>query len=109
MDSDMWKVYANLNQIVDPGPSQSIVFSDTREDENYYPNVYFCMTGFPDKPQLTQFYNDLVPFYHGGATSYSFADGHSEQRKWRDQRTLVPVWKNQFQSFKVRASPNNHD
>src|SRR5262245_57734648 len=109
MDSAVWKVYAKLNQILDPGPSRSIVFSDQREDQNGYPNLFFCMTGFPDKPQLTEFYNDLVPFYHAGATSYSFADGHSELRRWRDPRTLVPVKSNGFQDVTVLASPNNPD
>jgi prepilin-type N-terminal cleavage/methylation domain-containing protein/prepilin-type processing-associated H-X9-DG protein len=105
----IWRVYASLNQIVAPGPSQAIVFSDQREDENGYPNLFFNMTGFPDKPQLTQFFNDLVPFYHGGATSYSFADGHSEPRRWRDPRTLVPLTKNGFQGVTSLASPNNRD
>jgi prepilin-type N-terminal cleavage/methylation domain-containing protein/prepilin-type processing-associated H-X9-DG protein len=109
MDSAVWKVYAKLNQILDPGPSRSIVFSDQREDQNGYPNLFFCMTGFPDQPQLTEFYGDLVPFYHAGSTSYSFADGHSEPRRWRDPRTLVPVTPNTIQGIGVLRSPNNQD
>lgn len=46
--------------------------------------------------------------YHGGAGGLSFADGHSEIRKWRDPRTM-PV----FDPSLVRplniASPNNRD
>ena len=31
---------------------------------------------------------DQVPARHGKGTTFSFADGHSERWKWRDQRTL---------------------
>ena len=67
------------------------------------------MTGYPDKPELTQFTDDLLPFYHGGATSYSFADGHSEPRRWQDSRSLVPVKKNQNQFITVIRQPKNKD
>ncbi len=109
LDINVWKMYLSLNEMGGPGPSQLIVFGDQREDENGYPNLFFNMTGYPDRPQQTQFTEDLVPFYHGGATSYSFADGHSELRKWRDSRTLVPIVKNSFNPITSLPSPNNRD
>ena len=33
-------------------------------------------------------HKDPPPVRHGGGTSFSFADGHSEYWKWRDQRTI---------------------
>lgn len=104
-----WRVYHNLNDMTDPGPAGLIVFSDQREDENGYPNLFFDMSGYPTSPEKTQFKFDLVPFYHGGATSYSFADGHSELKHWADPRTRVPVKKNQFQTISILPSPNNRD
>lgn len=104
-----WRLFLSLNEMADPGPTQLIVFSDQREDQNGYPNLFFDMTGYPDKPQQTQFNGDLVPFYHGGATSYSFAGGHAELKRWTDPRTKVPLKKNQNQWVQVVPSPNNRD
>ena len=33
-------------------------------------------------------HKDPPPVRHGGGTSFSFADGHSEYWKWQDQRTV---------------------
>ncbi len=104
-----WRLYLSLNDMADPGPTQIIVFSDQREDQNGTANLYFDMTGYPDKPQQTQFNGDLVPFYHGGATSYSFADGHSELKRWVDPRTKVPVKKGELSIPGIIPSPNNRD
>ncbi len=104
-----WRLFKSLNDMSDPGPTQLIVFSDQREDQNGYPNLFFDMTGYADKPQQTQFNGDLVPFYHGGATSYSFADGHSELRRWVDPRTKVPVKKGGLGVPDILPSPNNRD
>ena len=109
LSDSLWRLFLNLNSMADPGPTQFIVFSDQREDQNGYPNLFFDMTGYPEKPQQTQFNGDLVPFYHGGATSYSFADGHSELKRWADPRTKVPLKKNQPQPVQVVPSPNNRD
>lgn len=38
-------------------------------------------------------WNDLPASYHNGACGFSFADGHSEIKKWRDDTTKRPVWK----------------
>ncbi len=105
----IWRVYRNLNDMTDPGPAGLIVFSDQREDENGWPNQFIDMDGYPNDPKQTKFSYDLVPFYHGGATSYSFADGHSELKHWTDPRTKVPVKKNVIQSLRVVPSPNNRD
>jgi len=36
---------------------------------------------------------DLVAIRHSGGTNWSFADGHSEFRKWTDPRTLDYSWR----------------
>lgn len=109
LSATTWRLYRSLNDIVDPGPSSTIVFSDQREDQNGYPSLHFDMTGYPDKPGETQFTDDLLPFYHGNATSYSFADGHSELKRWQDPRSLVPLWKGKNQWISVMRQPNNRD
>jgi prepilin-type N-terminal cleavage/methylation domain-containing protein/prepilin-type processing-associated H-X9-DG protein len=51
---------------------------------------------------------DYPASYHNGACGFSFADGHSEIRKWVDGRTVVPVRYNDDLPLNV-ASPNNLD
>jgi len=109
LSSSTWRLYRSLNDILDPGPSMSIVFSDQREDQNGLPSLGFDMTGYPDRPELTQFTDELLPFYHGNSTSYSFADGHSELKRWKDPRSLVPVWKQRNQWIGFIRQPNNPD
>jgi prepilin-type N-terminal cleavage/methylation domain-containing protein len=109
LSESTWRVYHKVSDMTGPGPGGLIVFSDQREDQNGFPNLFFDMSGYVDRPQDTQFNADLVPFYHGGATSYSLADGHSEMKRWTDPRTKVPVWKNAIQKIGVVRSPNNRD
>jgi prepilin-type processing-associated H-X9-DG protein len=109
MDESIWRAYYKLNQMTGPGPAGLIVFSDQREDQNTWPAVWFDMRGYPDHPEQTQFNNDLYAFYHGGGTSYSFADGHSEMKKWTDPRTTPPLMKNQLNTNGVILSPYNRD
>jgi prepilin-type N-terminal cleavage/methylation domain-containing protein/prepilin-type processing-associated H-X9-DG protein len=51
---------------------------------------------------------DFPASYHNGACGFSFADGHSEIRKWVDGRTVVPAKYNNSLGLNV-ASPNNLD
>jgi prepilin-type N-terminal cleavage/methylation domain-containing protein/prepilin-type processing-associated H-X9-DG protein len=104
-----WQVYRKLSEMAFPGPTGLIVFSDQREDENGYPNLFIDMTGYPDHPEQTQFTDDLVAFYHGGGTSYSFADGHSELKHWIDPRTMVPLLKGTLRGGGVCSFPNDPD
>ncbi len=47
--------------------------------------------------------------YHNRAAGFSFADGHSEIKKWIDGRTTPPLApKGNILSFPV-AQPNNPD
>ena len=109
LSDSTWRLFRSLDDMAEPGPTMLIVFSDQREDQKGYPNLNFDLTGYPDKPEQTQFTDDLLPFYHGGATSYSFADGHSELRRWKDPRSLVPLWKGKNQWIGVMRQPNNRD
>lgn len=66
------------------------------------------MAGFsPQNPGLFKLI-DLPGSYHNGAGSLSFADGHTEFRKWKDPRTRPPLKKGgNLQIFEL--SPNNSD
>ena len=50
------------------------------------------MTGYsPNNPGAYQFTSDLPGAYHNRAAGFSFADGHSEMKKWIDNRTTPPL------------------
>jgi prepilin-type processing-associated H-X9-DG protein len=65
------------------------------------------MDGFPDQPQSWKIV-DYPASYHNGAGGLSFADGHSEIRKWVDPRT-TPVLKRGQELQLNQPSPNNQD
>ena len=78
-----------------------------REDSIDMGNFATRMAGWPDQPASYGFY-DLPGYYHHFACGFSFADGHSEIRRWVDDRTMPPLVKGGLVPD-VIASPNNND
>ena len=70
------KSWAKFSQIKNPSPSGALVFID--ESEYVIDDGYFIVDAFsPNKWQ------NYPSSRHGGAGDMSFADGHSEVRKWK--------------------------
>jgi len=71
-----------LAQIVEPNPSMRWVFIDEHPDSlndgQFYINNKLEWTDYP-------------ACYHNGAGGLSFADGHSEIRKWLEGSTCQPI------------------
>src|SRR5262249_16020544 len=111
LNSPVWRVYRSLNDLVDPGPTQTILFLDEREDWSYEANLWLDMSGYPNQPALLQINGDLPAAYHNGSGSLSFADGHVEARRWSDSRTVPPLLKGSLVPVASRAqrSPQNRD
>jgi prepilin-type N-terminal cleavage/methylation domain-containing protein len=100
--------YFKGSELGNPGHSMVFVFLDMREDSIDMGNFATNMRGFsPSNPNAYGFF-DLPGAYHGGANSFSFADGHSESRKWKDGRTTPPMQMNKLVRD-VKPSPNNVD
>ena len=75
--------------------SDLFVFLDMRPDSIDVGNFYTDMDGYPAgnlgaNPVLYAF-EDLPGYYHAGSAGFSFADGHSEIKKWKDSRTTPPL------------------
>jgi prepilin-type N-terminal cleavage/methylation domain-containing protein/prepilin-type processing-associated H-X9-DG protein len=87
-----WLKYKRLTQVINPGPSMTILFLDERCDSINDGEWCTSMYGWPDKPQQWKLI-DFPASYHGGAGGVSFVDGHSEIHKWRDPRTTPPIGK----------------
>jgi len=102
-------VYRRLSDFVNPGPALSLVFLDERSE-----SIDDCMfatdiDNLQGLPQATRM-GDWPAFYHTGAGSISFADGHCEVHKWVDARTTpgtIPLPHQRPTDFV--ASPNNPD
>ncbi len=86
----LWKVYQKSGDMVQPGPANTFVLLEEREDSINDGFFVVSMDGYPNLSQTVMV--DFPAGYHGRAAGFSFADGHSEIHKWRDPRT-VPVLK----------------
>jgi prepilin-type processing-associated H-X9-DG protein len=90
------------------------VFLDEREDSINDGMFVIAMEGaatVPNTAPTPSAYGivDYPAAYHGGAGGFSFADGHSQLKKWQDPRTQPPVLKGQIRDFNFKVSPNNPD
>jgi prepilin-type processing-associated H-X9-DG protein len=70
-------------------------------------NFLVKMRGYPSTPSLYGFY-DLPGFYHNNGGGFSYADGHSETRRWKDPRSMPPLKKNGIVEDDL-TTPNNVD
>jgi prepilin-type processing-associated H-X9-DG protein len=108
VSSPPWRLYLKSTDVLDPGPSNTILFWDERQDSINYGNFFIDMSGFPSQPKLTQFSGgDMPASYHNGAGGLSFVDGHSEVKRWQDPRTIPPL--SSTTRPLVNLSPSNPD
>jgi len=84
-----WAQFLKESQI--RNPVNVFVFLDEHPDSINDGWFIFCTAGNPD---LKTYWSDLPASYHNGACGFSFADGHSEIKKWRTASTLRGVMKN---------------
>jgi prepilin-type N-terminal cleavage/methylation domain-containing protein/prepilin-type processing-associated H-X9-DG protein len=94
--SRTWKLFMKSSQFSPMSPSKLFVLLDMREDSVDMGNFATKMDGYSESmpnPRLYGFY-DLPGIYHGGSAGFSFADGHSEIKKWKDGRTTPAIVRN---------------
>lgn len=94
-------VYSKSTDLVRPGPVNTFVILDEGLSIN---DGFFAtdMDTYDPNNMAQKRTTDVPATYHKMAGSFSFADGHSEIRNWRDPRTATPKgydW----------SSPNNVD
>jgi prepilin-type N-terminal cleavage/methylation domain-containing protein/prepilin-type processing-associated H-X9-DG protein len=88
--------------------SQTWVFVDEREDGINDGWFAVDMGSYDPERPAGHTIVDFPASYHNRACGFSFADGHSEIKKWVDPRTYPVLRKGQTLSLGV-ASPNNRD
>ena len=110
-----WRLFKKSTDLNIPGADKVFVFLDEREDAINWGNFYTEMKGYPTRstPANPGAYQlaDMPGAYHGNACGFSFADGHSEIKKWKDARTVPPLKKGGllFDGSTQSPSPRNID
>ena len=84
-DGSVWKFFVKSSDI--RNPVNYFVFLDEHPDG--INDGFFACDGMPGGN--LQNWQDMPASTHCGAGGFSFADGHSEIKKWRNATTLVPV------------------
>ena len=105
-----WNVFTKAGSMNDPGPSMTYVLLDEREDSinDGFFVVSMENSMFSRTPRLASISMVDVPAsYHNRAGGFSFADGHSEIKRWSDPRTMPPIRKNAWVQSGVQG--NNRD
>jgi prepilin-type N-terminal cleavage/methylation domain-containing protein len=114
-DETLWHLYLKSSDLNVPGPDKIFVFLDEREDAINWGNFYTDMSGYPTLTTAgnpaAYMLSDMPGIYHGNACGFSFADNHSELRKWRDPRTYPPMKYESliFDGSTETQSPRNQD
>jgi hypothetical protein len=95
-----YQMFLKETDIVTPGPSLTWVFIDEHADSI---NDGFFHIAMSD----TGHWADLPASYHGESGALSFADGHTEIRRWTDSSIVDrPVKKATYAPFSAAATPN---
>jgi prepilin-type N-terminal cleavage/methylation domain-containing protein/prepilin-type processing-associated H-X9-DG protein len=78
--------FSKTTSIVEPSPSRAWVLVDEHPDG--INDGWLAVRMYTDG---RAYWRDLPASYHNGACGFSFADGHSEIKKWVEPSTLVPI------------------
>ena len=81
------------------------VFLDEHPDSINDGFFVFCTAGDPAEDTA---WSDLPSSSHNGACGFSFADGHSEIKKWMSVATKRPV-KKSTSDFPIAVGPDKRD
>ena len=114
-DDTAWQLYKKYSDLNLPGPEKVFVFVDEREDAINWGNFYTDMSGYPTLStagnSAAYMLADMPGTYHGNGCGFSFADNHTELKKWRDSRTSPPLNKGSliFDRHNETPSPGNPD
>jgi prepilin-type N-terminal cleavage/methylation domain-containing protein/prepilin-type processing-associated H-X9-DG protein len=97
-----WQTYPRITSI--DNPAERFVFVDEREDSINDGYFVVDMQGyvegrFPTSGQIV----DFPAAYYNGGCHFTFADGHSEIKKWAGSQFRVGVQRNRLMTLNVAA------
>ena len=99
-----YKIFVKTADMNHPGPSNLYVLLDEHPDSINAGGFANQMVAEPSSARII----DYPASYHNGAAGISFADGHAEIKRWRDDRTTPKPQNSNTLQLNV-ASPNNVD
>jgi prepilin-type processing-associated H-X9-DG protein len=95
--------FARLESLRQPPPAEFLGFVDVHEDS-------LGVAEFAPVPQDAGGCSvDLPASRHGRAGTLTFADGHGMVKRWKDPRTLRPVYGEQAMVWSTGSTLNNED
>jgi len=97
-----WKRFMKTSDLTRPGPANTWVMLDECPDS--INDGFFSVRMQPDASAK---WTDVPASTHNGAGGFSFADGHSEIKKWQDENTLSPVRQKAPCPDNEKFSPND--
>jgi prepilin-type N-terminal cleavage/methylation domain-containing protein len=103
-----WMTYGKMSSFTRPGPSDTWVMLD---ENPYSINDGSFAVAAASAPGAT-YIIDFPTGAHGKAGALTFADGHSEMHKWKDDRTFTPsgiVQPGMGSQKSTQQSPDNED
>jgi prepilin-type N-terminal cleavage/methylation domain-containing protein/prepilin-type processing-associated H-X9-DG protein len=92
-DGRMYYRFGKTTSIIYPPPSAAWVLVDEHPDG--INDGWMAVRMYTDG---RAYWRDLPASYHNGACGFSFADGHSEIKRWIEPSTLQPI-RRQYNSF----------
>jgi len=101
--NSVWKQFIKMGDFLNP--TGIFLFLDEHPDSINDGWMVFCTAADPTERPA---WSDLPASYHNCAGRFSFADGHSEIKKWRAASTLRPV-KHTSSDFPVTVGSNTRD
>ena len=92
--SPPWNTFLKSSTIINPAPVGLWVFIDENPDS--INDAAFAVDPSAGYTGASAAFIDGPTLLHSGGCGFSFADGHSEMHKWRDHRTLGPVFQTHY-------------
>lgn len=105
--SPPWRIYPKTSDIINPQPSNLWVLIDENPDS--VNDAAYAVKMDLSGPAAT--WQDGPGTTHAGACGFSFTDGHSEIKKWKDPRSTSKIMMpNYSYTFAFgQSQPNNPD
>jgi prepilin-type N-terminal cleavage/methylation domain-containing protein/prepilin-type processing-associated H-X9-DG protein len=100
-----WRIFGKITDMVNPKPANLWVTIDENPD-SVNDAAFAVKMDYQGPAALWQ---DGPATYHGGGCGFTFADGHSEIKKWKDPRTVNrPMLATYSFSFPYGVSQSNN-
>jgi prepilin-type N-terminal cleavage/methylation domain-containing protein/prepilin-type processing-associated H-X9-DG protein len=101
-----YRLFLKESDLIRPGPAMTWVFLDEHPDSINDWLFGLQMPGVSLWPQAAP-WDDMPASYHNGACGFSFADGHGEIHKWRDDNTKPAILRTSPAASTGKISPRD--